>query len=321
MDYPLITVGLICFNAEKSLIRAIQSIQTQGWPNLEIVIVDDVSTDGTWDLLQAHFKADQRARIYRNDVNSGAGKSRERVVEEAHGDFIAFFDDDDVSAPDRIEQQYKRIVDYENAYKPNLPVICHVSRKVCDETGQEWYFEALGCGDGVAPHGTALTDCLLLGKKTPNTSGNIGSCMLMARTESYRMIGNFDPEYRRAQDTEIVIRWARAGAHFVGIKEPLLTQMLTVTSRKVDLERKFVLQYLQKNADYLEQANMYDYIMLWTKSKYAFLSGNKFSGVLYLARAFINAPKETIQRAINARAFIKFNRMVSRRYDANRNTK
>lgn len=314
MEYPLITVGLICFNAGKTLAAAIDCIREQTWPNLEIVVVDDVSTDGTWSALENFAKTDSRVRIFRNDINSGAGTSRHRVVNEAKGDFVVFFDDDDISDPERIAKQHERIVSYENAFHPNVPVICHVSRKVRDEAGHEWYFQALGTTKGEAPHGNPLVNCLLLGKKTPETCGNIGTCMLMARTEAYHAIGNFDPEFRRAQDTDIVIRWARAGAHFVGLSEPLVTQRLTVTTRKVDLEKKFVLRYLEKNRDYLENSGAYRFIILWTLAKYAILSGNKIRGAFFIAKAFLQAPVLTVQHGINALSLRKFNKMVSSRY-------
>lgn len=314
MTHPLITVGLICFNAEKTLMEAIGCINAQTWPNLEIIIVDDVSTDGTWEIIQNLAASDRRIRIFRNDINSGAGKSRKRVVEEAKGEFIAFFDDDDTSDSTRIQKQYDRITAYEKEYRPQAPVICHVSRQVEDENGNRWYFEALGATGGKAPHGKAMIDCLLLGKKTKETSGNIGSCMLMARTSDYRGIGNFDPAFRRAQDTEIVIRWARAGAHFVGTKEHLITQKLTVTSRKVDIERKCVLLYLERNKDYLDKAGMYDYVILWTKGKFSILSGDKIGGGFLLFRAFCKKPTLFIKRALQTLSFAKYNSMISGRY-------
>lgn len=112
-SFPRITVGVTCYNAEHSIQRAIRSALDQDWPNLEIVVVDDASKDRSWSLIKQIAGYDHRVRLVRHDGNQGAAFARNSILQVASGAFIAFFDDDDVSRPDRLRLQYERILAHE----------------------------------------------------------------------------------------------------------------------------------------------------------------------------------------------------------------
>lgn len=113
LQSALITIGILCFNARDTILRALRSALAQDWPSIEVIIVDDCSTDGSVEIV-AHAIADEpRARLVRHCRNTGAGGARKTVVDEAHGTFIAFFDDDDDSVPDRLRSQFERLTAYE----------------------------------------------------------------------------------------------------------------------------------------------------------------------------------------------------------------
>lgn len=321
---PLITVGVICYNSQSIVKSLIDSIKLQTWENLEVVIVDDCSTDMTWQTLQETVENGAKnipTRIFRNDQNGGAGVSRKRIVEEARGEYIAFFDDDDISLPERIEKQYDRIVSYRKQLDESLPVICHISRTVRTANHAEFYIEAMGCCDGIAPHGDDVLRCILMGnKKAVRSYGSIGTGLLMASRQDFIDAGNFDSAFRRAQDVELDIRWAKMGAHFVGVAEPLMIQNMTVTKRKIDLEEKYVLMFLEKHRDYLDKKHAYDFITHWIRAKYAYLSGNKGRFVENLLLAFFANPAHFFQRGLSAKAGTKFNAIIKRKYESSSKT-
>lgn len=100
---PKISVIMPAFNAEATVEAAARSILDQTWGNLELLIVDDASTDGTWPALQRLAATDPRVRIRRNPRNLGPYVSKNIALDEACGDWITGHDADDWAHPQRIE--------------------------------------------------------------------------------------------------------------------------------------------------------------------------------------------------------------------------
>ena len=96
------------YNAEKSLPELLESVEAQNYENLEIVVVNDGSTDGTWDVIQEWVKKDPRI-VPVNKENGGVGSARNAGLDVATGDFICFFDADDYVYPRAIERYVKRM--------------------------------------------------------------------------------------------------------------------------------------------------------------------------------------------------------------------
>jgi glycosyltransferase involved in cell wall biosynthesis len=96
----LVSVIMPVFNAGSFLQPAIESVLTQSYRNLELIVVDDGSTDGATDGLAEH--PDERVVYVRNEVNIGAAQSRNRAIELARGHFIAIQDADDLSTRTRL---------------------------------------------------------------------------------------------------------------------------------------------------------------------------------------------------------------------------
>ena len=101
-----ITVILPVYNTKPYIGRCIESLQKQTFRELEFIFVDDCSTDGSMDIVEAFAGQDERVRILRNESNMGAGYSRNRGIEAAQGDYISFIDSDDYLAPDFYELLY-----------------------------------------------------------------------------------------------------------------------------------------------------------------------------------------------------------------------
>ncbi len=99
----LVSVIMPSWNTAKFIGKSIQSVLKQTYENLELVIVDDCSTDNTDEIVKSF--SDPRIRYYKNKKNSGAAVSRNRAIREAKGEWIAFLDSDDLWKPEKLERQ------------------------------------------------------------------------------------------------------------------------------------------------------------------------------------------------------------------------
>lgn len=106
---PLVTVIMPAFNAERTLELAASSILKQGWAELELVIVDDCSTDRTLEIAQRLARLDSRVKILRNKANVGPYVSKNVALSIAHGTYITCHDADDWAHPQRIEKQVEEM--------------------------------------------------------------------------------------------------------------------------------------------------------------------------------------------------------------------
>ncbi len=102
----LVSIIMPSYNTANYIAASIQSVLDQTYPNWELIIVDDCSTDDT-DAVVAPFLTDARIRYLKNEQNSGAAISRNRALREAKGRWIAFLDSDDLWYPTKLEAQLK----------------------------------------------------------------------------------------------------------------------------------------------------------------------------------------------------------------------
>lgn len=102
---PLVSVIIPCYNAEKYVEQAVCSIMNQTYKNLEILIIDDCSTDHSFEILQRLASEDYRITLVKNDKNLKIVKTLNKLVCKARGKYIARMDADDISALNRLEKQ------------------------------------------------------------------------------------------------------------------------------------------------------------------------------------------------------------------------
>lgn len=102
MVQPLVSVIIPTYNAEKWIRDTVNSALGQTYAPLEVIVVDDASTDGTLKTLEG---SDPRVRLFRNEKNLGVGGSRNRAMKEARGEYIAFLDHDDLWHPEKLKLQ------------------------------------------------------------------------------------------------------------------------------------------------------------------------------------------------------------------------
>ncbi len=105
MKQPLVSVFIPCYNTEKYIEEAVRSVMTQTYKNLEIIIIDDGSTDRSYDVLLSLSKEDKRIQLFKNEENLRLPKTRNKGIKMCSGRYIALMDADDICIPTRIEKQ------------------------------------------------------------------------------------------------------------------------------------------------------------------------------------------------------------------------
>jgi glycosyltransferase involved in cell wall biosynthesis len=106
-EQPLVSVIIPVYNTEKYVGEAIESILNQTYKNLEILILDDASTDRTPEIVEEYAKKDLRIKVFHNEKNLNIAGNRNKGVNLSRGKYIIWQDADDISAPTRVEKQVK----------------------------------------------------------------------------------------------------------------------------------------------------------------------------------------------------------------------
>lgn len=108
---PLISVALCTFNGAKHVEEQLKSILSQSYKNIEVIVVDDCSSDSTLSILEK-YKTDSRVHIYKNENNLGYIKNFEKAISLCQGDFIALSDQDDIWELNKLETLLGQIKDF-----------------------------------------------------------------------------------------------------------------------------------------------------------------------------------------------------------------
>ena len=294
-NHVLVTIGLTCFNAEKTIERAINSALSQGWPKIEIIIVDDCSVDGSCQIIKKVISQDPRARLIIHDSNKGPGAVRSRILSEAQGEYIVFFDDDDESFSQRITTQLNRLKEYERTTGVGL-LACYISGVRVYSNGYTKPLNAVGSQPNI-PKGNIMADYLLYYGRISGIYYGSGTpaCALMAHKNTFDAVAGFDPSLRRLEDVDFAIKLAFAEGHFIGCPEQLLVQHATDAPDKspeknLQAEQAIAIKY----REYLQTKGCHDYAYKWPLLRYYHFK-NQYGSLLYeLICLFIQHPVKVL---------------------------
>lgn len=231
---PLVSVILPVYNREDTIMRALNSVIIQSYYNMEVIVIDDGSTDATVQMVQSCL--DKRVRLIRLPSNCGANTARNRGIEQAKGEYIAFQDSDDEWFENKLEKQikYMQMRELSASYSPYLLYEdhkCHVVPRDYENYGL--------CEQG-------LKDIL----KTDNI---VGTPTLIVKKDVFSVIGLFDEKMERMQDYEFVIRLVKE-FRLGYIDEPLVKvyRMKKSISTNHELLADAYVRLLEKHADFLD---------------------------------------------------------------------
>lgn len=294
-----VTVGITCYKARDTIARAIASAAAQTWPDVEILVVDDASDDGSAEAAEAALRGLPNGRLIRRPVNGGVAAARNTLLAQATGRYIAFFDDDDESAPERIAIQVARI---ETEPTDDEPVLCFASGARRYPNGYEIQAPAIG-SQGRPPEGDEVVGYLLVNRRAADAFYGAGtpSCALMAPVAALRAVGGYDETLGRAEDVDIAIRLALAGGRFVGCPERLYLQHATQGSDKTPARNLAAeLAVVDKHRAWLERQGLYRHARAWFQFREAWFSQRRGEAAWRAFGLFLNRPILTVRRLLQS---------------------
>lgn len=199
---PLVSVVIPTYNREHCLGRAVESVLNQSYSNIELLIVDDGSDDGT-EALVASWKDDRICYI--RQVNQGAPAARNNGVRNAQGEFIAFQDSDDCWYPDKLEIQmeyWQRHQEYSMIYS------AYMLRRQNGESVRVPYSGTWGNLEGDIFSTLLVNNC-------------IGTPTMLMRKDCFWEIGGFKEEMECLEDWDFALRFSEK--YLIGfVEKPLM---------------------------------------------------------------------------------------------------
>ena len=202
MTIPLVSVVIPTHNRAHMIRRAVDSVLGQTFRAFELLVVDDASTDGTREVIEAI--GDPRVRCIRRGENGGAAATRNSGIMEARGKYVTFLDDDDEYMPSFLGEM---VAAFEQSPEAVGYGWCAI-RRVRDEPGGEVFVrESLW-----APRFRDREDAFLSMIRHRRVGTNAG---LMVRRSCIDRVGLFDATLQKAEDTDYLIRLAAACDHLV----------------------------------------------------------------------------------------------------------
>jgi glycosyltransferase involved in cell wall biosynthesis len=210
---PKVSVVIPTYNRADIVGKTIDSALAQTFSDLEVIVVDDGSTDGTGKILEETYG--DRIRYF-FQANQGASVARNRGIEEARGQWIAFLDSDDLWEKDKLEWQFKAL----EQFGPQCGA-CYTDVRFYNHPETRTFFQL---AEGNCRHeGTAgLNSDVLRLLVRPGGAGMV-VCLssFLARGDAIRESGGFDPKLLYSQDSEFIFRLAlRTG--FCYVNRPLV---------------------------------------------------------------------------------------------------
>jgi glycosyltransferase involved in cell wall biosynthesis len=196
------TVIMSCFNSSQFLAKSIDSVLLQSFKQFEFLIIDDYSTDDTYEILNNYSKKDERIKVYKNKVNLGLTANLNFLIKEASGEYIVRIDADDVCKKDRF---YKQI-----EYLDNNPTIGLVgsSCNVIDE-----HSNVIGNRTNPCNHSDIIRNLIIFNP--------INHPTVVIRTE-IALFHLYDTSYRTSQDWDLWIRLYKNKIKFYNLPEKLI---------------------------------------------------------------------------------------------------
>jgi|SRR5829696_478892 len=250
MSAPQVTVVVPTRNRSAMLRQALRSALDQAGVDIEVIVVDEASSDDTQDVIRE--VGDERVSVLRNDEPKGPAGARNAAAARARGEWIAFLDDDDVLAPDNLRTQTAGAAG-------SGAVLAYSGRVEVDER-----MRAVHRTRPAAPHG--LARALLSNNPIGGPSG------VLVRAATFEEVGGFDEAFHGLEDWDLWVRIAGTGPAHVS-QEALMAYRrhpLNETVTRVDEVTEEFGRLRQKHAAAAAEAGAEfgaDWLRRWTASR------------------------------------------------------
>ncbi len=212
---PQISVIIPSYNTEKTIRETIESVLNQTFPDFELIVINDGSTDSTLDIIASI--TDPRLKVF-SYPNSGVSISRNRGFSHSSGEFITFLDADDLWTPDKLEAQLKALQE-----NPKTAVAYSWTAEI-DEIGQH-----LGTGCDFTKSGDVYESLLLVNFLASGSNPLI-------RRQALMEVGGFEQSLTPAEDWHMYLRLA-ARYHFIAVPYPHVLYRKSPSSASCNLSK------------------------------------------------------------------------------------
>ncbi|MCB1954232.1 MAG: glycosyltransferase [Rhodocyclaceae bacterium] len=213
MSSPRVSVVMPCFNHERYVGDAIRSVLGQGFADLELVIIDDASSDGSWAVIEGFD--DPRLRASRHPQNQGAHATLNEGMQAARGEILAIINSDDLFAPDRLERCIAAIDGGANLVGSDIELIDPQGATVAEH----WWIEAFARLKAARAESGDWPATLLEGNVFMTTSNFVMSRACWERAGPFANL-------RFVHDYAFLLEALRAGCTLDWIDAPLLRYRL-----------------------------------------------------------------------------------------------
>lgn len=213
---PLVSIIIPAHNAEKYIQEAVDSALGQTYENIEVVVIDDGSTDGTKKVLELYVRDRKIKYVYQE--NKGLAGARNAGIRNSKGEYVAFLDADDLFLPEKVAEQVKVLEE-----NPDFDVCyCDLTHFI-DSSPRKYYHHRYHY-----PSGNLFEPLLHRQFINPLT--------VFARRSVFEKFGFFDETLRRSEDWDLWLRWSHAGVKFFYLDKPLAYYRIQSTGNLSSIE-------------------------------------------------------------------------------------
>jgi len=232
-DAPLVSVIVPAYNAESVLTDALTSVRSQIFENYEVIVVDDGSTDNTFQIAEKWAEQDSRFKVVRHESNMGLPSARNTAIRHAGGELIAFLDADDVWLPAKIERQVEL---FRKDAKANIVFTNYWSWDgKCNSEKRYSLFRKF-------PQGNVSAQLI--------RANLFGISSVVVKRQTLEVAGLFDPQLLAAEDWDLWLRIAEHGLWARGVWESQLRYRIwagNMSANKIKIA-SYVVRVLEKAA-------------------------------------------------------------------------
>jgi len=222
----LVSIAMSVFNSESTIEVSLNSLIDQTYKNIEILIMDDGSTDNTKDILKDYQKIYPKIKLFENNQNIGLTRSLNILINKAEGEIIARQDSDDISLINRIEIQMKTLCEGNLDFCTSRALIMNTKKKI---PGLSFY---------ISPQ-------KLIRYKNPFIHGT-----LLIKKSTLSKIGFYNESFKFAQDYKLFSDLFSIDCRFKNINEPLyLLNMENNISSNLKEAQNYYAECVRKKID------------------------------------------------------------------------
>ena len=280
-----VSIILTAFNCEQTIAEAVNSAANQDHENTELIVVDDGSSDNTLFILYK-LQREVSFELIVNSENKGVSYSRNRGADFATGEFLVFFDDDDVSTSDRISS-----------------CLAAWSQFISGRIGLVYSSSAINYDNGSSrPIIASAVDTAVAGRRLINSIiGDHGcferieffplpaSCLFVEKEVFLKF--RFDEGFLRVEDLEFALRLAVNNAVFVFDSNISVIRNTTVSYDKgASKNMNFELKLLEKHKNQFRNLDRYNFNILWIALRSHYFRNNWFKMIVVLLSLAVRHP-------------------------------